>query len=105
MSIRRRNLFCRWAWDCGLLRARFSGRAGRAGILPRAGGAYSNTPTDFWGHFTEALRTGLPQNELRGGGVPLFEALDAGPARLKSFLAAMTGISAKRTMPCRRTAH
>ena len=46
-----------------------------------------------WGHFTEALRTGLPQNESRHGGVPIFEAVYADPARLKSFLAAMSGIS------------
>ena len=47
----------------------------------------------FWNHLTEALRTGLPQNEARSGDVPMFEALYADPARLKSFLAAMTGIS------------
>jgi len=47
----------------------------------------------FWGHLTEALRTGLPQNEVRGGGAGLFETLYADPARLKEFLAAMTGIS------------
>jgi hypothetical protein len=47
----------------------------------------------FWGHLTEALRTGLPQNEVKGGGPGLFETLYADPARLKSFLAAMTGIS------------
>jgi O-methyltransferase domain len=46
-----------------------------------------------WNHVTEALRTGLPQNESRSGGVPVFEAIYADPARLKSFLAAMTGIS------------
>jgi precorrin-6B methylase 2 len=88
------------------------------GFLLRAGGEYSNTPaTDafldkhkpsyiggllemanlrlygYWNHLTEALRTGQPQNEARGGGVPLFEALYADPARLKSFLAGMTGIS------------
>jgi precorrin-6B methylase 2 len=88
------------------------------GFLLRAGGQYSNTPaTDLfldkhkpsyiggilemanhrlygnWNHLTEALRTGLPQNELRSGAAPLFEALYADPARLKSFLAAMTGIS------------
>jgi O-methyltransferase domain/Dimerisation domain len=88
------------------------------GFLLRAAGKYSNTPaTDafldkqkpayiggilemanlrlyrFWGHLTEALRTGLPQNEARSGDVPIFEALYADPARLKSFLAAMTGIS------------
>jgi hypothetical protein len=47
----------------------------------------------FWGHLTEALRTGLPQNEVRGGGTSLFETLYADPARLKEFLSAMTGIS------------
>jgi len=46
-----------------------------------------------WGHLTEALRTGQPQNEVKGDGVGLFEALYADPARLKEFLAAMTGIS------------
>jgi len=88
------------------------------GFLLRAGGEYSNTPATglfldkhkpsyiggilemanqrlyaHWGHLTEALRTGLPQNEMRGGGVPLFQTLYAEPARLKGFLAAMTGIS------------
>jgi hypothetical protein len=88
------------------------------GFLLRADGEYSNTPaTDafldkhkpsyiggllemanqrlygYWSHLTEALRTGQPQNEARGGGVPLFEALYADPARLKSFLGAMTGVS------------
>ena len=47
----------------------------------------------FWGHLTEALRTGQPQNEVKHGGPGLFETLYADPARLKSFLAAMTGIS------------
>jgi hypothetical protein len=47
----------------------------------------------FWGHLTEALRTGRPQNEAREGGIPVFEALYADPARLKQFLSAMTGIS------------
>ena len=41
----------------------------------------------FWGHLTEALRTGLPQNEVRSGAAPVFEALYADPARLKQFLA------------------
>jgi hypothetical protein len=47
----------------------------------------------FWGHLTEALRTGQPQNEAKAGGPGLFETLYADPARLKEFLAAMTGIS------------
>ncbi len=47
----------------------------------------------YWGHLTEALRTGMPQNELRTGAPGLFETLYAEPARLKEFLGAMTGIS------------
>ncbi|MGE0100998.1 MAG: methyltransferase [Blastocatellales bacterium] len=47
----------------------------------------------FWGHLTEALRTGQPQNEAKTGGPGLFETLYAEPARLREFLAAMTGIS------------
>ena len=88
------------------------------GFLERRDGVYHNTPsTDhfldkrkpsylggilemanhrlypFWNGLTEALRTGMPQNEVRGGGQPLFAALYADPARLKEFLKAMTGIS------------
>jgi len=88
------------------------------GFLERENGIYRNTPaTDqfldrrkpsyiggilemanqrlypYWGRLTEALRTGRPQNEVRDGDTPIFEALYADPARLKSFLAAMTGIS------------
>jgi hypothetical protein len=47
----------------------------------------------FWGHLTEALRTGLPQNEAKSGGVGMFETLYADPARLREFMAAMTGVS------------
>jgi hypothetical protein len=88
------------------------------GFLQRAGGMYQNTPATDWyldkrkhsyiggllemanhrtyGHWsslTVALRTGKPQNEIKGGGAPLFETLYADPGRLKEFLAAMTGIS------------
>jgi hypothetical protein len=88
------------------------------GFLQRTGDQYANTPeTDlfldrkkpsyiggilemanhrlypFWGHLTEGLRTGLPQNEIKSGGPGLFEALYADPARLKEFLGAMTGLS------------
>ena len=89
------------------------------GFLRRENGKYSNTPESdlfldkhkpsyiggllemsnqrlygHWQHLTEALRTGKPQNEVREEGVDsTFEALYADPARLKSFLAAMTGIS------------
>jgi hypothetical protein len=88
------------------------------GFLTRADGRYANTPeTDlfldrkkasyvggmlemanhrlypFWGHLTEGLRTGQPQNKVRSGGPGLFEVLYADPARLKAFLPAMSGIS------------
>jgi hypothetical protein len=46
----------------------------------------------FWGSLTEALRTGRPQNEIKGG-VNLFDALYTDPGRLEGFLKAMTGIS------------
>jgi hypothetical protein len=88
------------------------------GFLERRDGLYCNTPATglyldkrkpsyiggilemanhrlygFWGRLTEALRTGKPQNETRDGGAPVFEALYADPARLREFLAAMSGIS------------
>jgi hypothetical protein len=47
----------------------------------------------FWAHLTEGLRTGQPQNEVKGGELGVFETIYADPARLKQFLAAMTGIS------------
>jgi precorrin-6B methylase 2 len=46
----------------------------------------------FWGHLTEALRTGVPQNEAKTGSAGVFETLYADPTRLEEFLAAMTGI-------------
>ncbi len=88
------------------------------GFLQRHDGMYSNTPETsyyldkqkptyvggilemankrlygFWGHLTEAVRTGLPQNESKDGGTSLFEALYADPRRLRGFLEAMTGLS------------
>ena len=91
------------------------------GFLTRTGDRYANTPeTDlfldrkkpsyvggilemanhrlypFWGHLTEALRTGQPQNEVKAGGPGMFETLYADPARLKQFLAAMTGHQPRR---------
>ena len=88
------------------------------GFLLRVDGKYSNTPAtdafldkhkpsyiggilemanqrlyEHWSHLTEALRTGRQQNEAKDGKGSPFEALYADPARLKSFLAAMTGVS------------
>jgi O-methyltransferase domain/Dimerisation domain len=98
------------------------------GFLSRDGDQYANTPeTDvfldrkkpsyvggilemanhrlypFWGHLTEALRTGAPQNEVRTGGPGVFETIYADPARLKQFLAAMTGISHGANMTIARS--
>ena len=98
------------------------------GFLTRNGDNYSNTPeTDlfldrkkpsyvggilemanrrlypFWSNLTEALRTGLPQNEIKTGGPGLFETLYAHPTRLKGFLAAMTGVSHGANMKIART--
>ena len=99
------------------------------GFLRRLDGKYANTPdTDFyldkhkpsyiggilemanqrlyghWSHLTEALRTGKQQNESKEGGEDgsPFEALYADPARLKGFLAAMTGISRGANMAIAR---
>jgi hypothetical protein len=47
----------------------------------------------FWNHLTAALRTGLPQNEIREGSPNPFAAIYAEPARLKEFLKSMSGIS------------
>jgi hypothetical protein len=88
------------------------------GFLERRDGTYHNTPATerfldkrkpsyiggllemanhrlfgFWNGLTEALRTGTPQNEVKGGSEPFFATLYADPARLKEFLRAMTGIS------------
>jgi SAM-dependent methyltransferase len=90
------------------------------GMLRRDGTTYANTPeTDlfldrakpsyiggilemanarlygFWNSLTEALRTGNPQNEIKAGkvGEGLFDTLYSDPARLKQFLASMTGLS------------
>jgi O-methyltransferase/methyltransferase family protein len=46
----------------------------------------------FWGSLTEGLRTGVPQNEAKGGG-DFFAALYADPERLAQFARAMSGIS------------
>ena len=47
----------------------------------------------FWNDLPEALRTGKPQNETKGGGRGIFEELYSDAAKLEQFLGAMTGIS------------
>jgi hypothetical protein len=89
------------------------------GVLEREGERYANTPeADYfldrakpsyvggmlelantrlygsWGGLTEALRTGLPQNESRADpGASPFAALYSDPKRLRLFLQGMTGAS------------
>lgn len=46
----------------------------------------------FWAHLTEALKTGHPQNEAKHN-PDFFEELYSDPARVREFLAAMTGVS------------
>ncbi|WP_244849492.1 acetylserotonin O-methyltransferase [Caballeronia sp. SL2Y3] len=46
----------------------------------------------FWGALTEALVTGLPQNEAKRGGNP-FDAIYRDQASLRGFLQGMTGVS------------
>ncbi len=46
----------------------------------------------FWGSLTEALRTGLPQNEAKEGG-ELFGTIYRSQEKLEGFLSAMTGVS------------
>ena len=88
------------------------------GFLERNDGVYSNTPSTelfldkkkptyiggmlemanqrlygHWNKLTTALRTGQPQGEAGQNGTNTFEAIYADPARLKSFLRAMSGVS------------
>lgn len=88
------------------------------GFLNRQNGQYRNTPeTDYyldrnkatyvggilemsnarlyacWGSLTEALRTGIPQNEAKSGRPDFFADLYSTPKKLETFLKGMTGIS------------
>ncbi|MBB5158021.1 methyltransferase [Saccharopolyspora phatthalungensis] len=93
-------------------------------VLDREDGKYSNSPDaqrflvrgheeyiggslemaasrlwGFWGDLTTALRTGGPQSEKKDGEPDGFDAAYADPARLRTMLAAMTGI----TLPSARS--
>lgn len=46
----------------------------------------------FWGSLTDALHTGLPQNEIKSGSPTLFADVYADPERLENFLAGMSGL-------------
>lgn len=58
------------------------------GILEMA----NNRLYPFWSHLDEALQTGLPQNEVRGGGKPLFETLYSDEHRLELFINGMAAV-------------
>ena len=47
----------------------------------------------FWNDLPEALRTGKPQNETKGGQKSIFEELYAELPKLEQFLNSMTGLS------------
>jgi len=46
----------------------------------------------FWNGLTDALRTGQAQNESKGGGGSVFDALYADPAQLEQFMCAMASL-------------
>jgi precorrin-6B methylase 2 len=48
----------------------------------------------FWADLTEALKTGMPQNETKHSGESMFAKLYEVPERLEQFMNAMSGISA-----------
>ncbi len=47
----------------------------------------------FWNDLEEGLKTGLPQNETKHDGKPIFEELYSKPEKLIEFVNAMAGIS------------
>lgn len=58
------------------------------GILEMA----NNRLYPFWNDLEEGLKTGLPQNETKNGGKPVFEEVYADPQKLKEFVGAMGGV-------------
>ena len=48
----------------------------------------------YWADLTEALQTGVPQNEIKHSGEPMFAKLYETPERLDQFMNAMSGMSA-----------
>ena len=46
----------------------------------------------FWNNLEDGLKTGLPQNETKNGGKPIFEAIYADPKKLREFVRAMAGV-------------
>lgn len=60
----------------------------------RSLGDGERAPLLLWGSLTEALRTGLPQNEAKGGSENFFDVIYADPVRLAQFARAMSALSA-----------
>jgi hypothetical protein len=81
--------------------ARYSNTQETAAFLDRASPDYIGGILEllnargfrFWADLTEALRTGLPQNEVKHSGKPMFATLYEQPERLEQFLNAMAGAS------------
>jgi len=59
-----------------------------AGILEMC----NNRLYGFWNDLEDGLKTGLPQNETKNGGKPIFEELYADPEKLREFVSAMAGV-------------
>jgi hypothetical protein len=58
------------------------------GILEMA----NNRLFEFWNDLETALKTGLPQNEIKTGGNPVFEELYSSEEKLREFVKAMGGV-------------
>ena len=52
----------------------------------------------FWDNLEEGLRTGKPQNEVKGGNKPYFEVLYSDEKRLKEYISAMGGFQMENFM-------
>ncbi|TLP80247.1 methyltransferase [Maribacter sp. ACAM166] len=52
----------------------------------------NNRLYSFWNDLEVGLKTGLPQNEAKNGGKPVFEAIYADSKKLREFVSAMGGI-------------
>jgi len=64
------------------------------GILEMA----NNRLYPFWSNLEDCLITGEPQNETKGGGASLFEAIYADENRLREFIHGMGGVQAGNFM-------
>ena len=58
------------------------------GILEMA----NNRLFKYWNSLEEGLKTGLPQNEIKETGIPVFDAIYKDPKKLKEFTFGMQGV-------------